>query len=92
MALKYEPEAQRFTFLSEWAVFRLVLHLSVRPFGLLNVIFLVFNVKLAENDLLINQPVLKHLVINSKIMLQSKRVQLNDKEYSCLIIVSSPAV
>lgn len=41
VALKDEKEAQLFTFLRWWAVSRLVLHLSVGPFALLNVTFLV---------------------------------------------------
>lgn len=82
MALKDEKEAQTFTFSREWAVPRLVLHLSVGPFALLNVTFLVADAELAENDLLIGQPVLKHLGIDLKTMLENNRAQLSETDCS----------
>lgn len=41
-------------------------------------IFIVPDAELAENDLLIDQPVLKHLEIYSKTMLDNNRAQLDE--------------
>lgn len=65
VALKEAPEAQTLTFSREWSVPRIVLHLSVVPRNLPNVSFLVSDSEMAENDLLIGQPVFKHLGIDS---------------------------
>lgn len=51
----------------------------------LNVSFLVPDAELAENDLFIGQPVLKHLGIDSKTMLENNRAQLHETD--CLNVV-----
>lgn len=85
VALKDQSDAQKFKFSREWAVPRLVLHLSVGPPALLNVTFLVVDAELAENDILIGQPVLKHLGIDSKTMLENNRAELNETDSSGVV-------
>lgn len=85
VALKEKSEAQTFTFSREWAVPRLLLHLSVGPLAFLNVSFLVANAELTEPDLLIGQPVLKHLGIDSRTMLENNRAQLNETDCSGVV-------
>ena len=41
--------------------------------------------ELAENDLLIGQPVLMHLGIDSKTMLENNRAQLNETDCSGVV-------
>lgn len=64
---------------------RLLLHLSVGPLALLNINFLVADAELTEHDLLIGQPVLKHLGIDSKTTLENNRAQLNEMDCSCVV-------
>lgn len=84
-ALKESREAQTFTLSREWTVPRLLLHLSVGPLALLNISLLVADAELAENDLLIGQPVLKHLGMDSKTMLENNRAQLNETDCSTVV-------
>lgn len=85
VALKDKSAAQTFTFSREWTVSRLLLHLSIGLLALLNVSFLVADAHLTEHDLLIGQPVLKHLGINYKTMLENNRTQLNETDCSAVV-------
>lgn len=82
VALKEKFKANTFTFSRVRTVPRLFMHLSVGPLTLLNVIFPVADAKLAENNLLIEQTVLKHLGIDSKTMVENNCVQLNEIDCS----------
>ena len=73
VAFKTNDSTQRFTASREWVVPRLILGLSAGPLALLNVAFLVTDAQLADEDLLIGLPVLKHLEIDSKTMLERNR-------------------
>lgn len=73
VALKEHKEAQIFTFSHKWTVSRLLHYLSVGLLVLFNVYFIVADNELAENDLVIGQPILKHLGICSKTMLEHIR-------------------
>lgn len=77
VALKDKTEAQTFTFSRKWTVSGFFLYLSVGPFALLKVTFLVASAESAENDLPIGQPALQHLEIDSKTMLENNRAKLN---------------
>lgn len=85
MALKDDEDSQTFNFSPLWTVSLIILHLLVESLALLGVTFLVADNDLAENDLLIGLPMLEHLVINSKTILENKKAQWNDTDCSNVV-------
>lgn len=77
VALKSGDEAQSFRFSRTWTCPRTVLHLSAGPLALLNIRYLIPDDDLACSDLLIGQPVLYHLKIDTKTLLEQNRSQLD---------------
>lgn len=73
VALKSGANAETFTFSRSWTPPRLVLKLSAGPLALLNVRFLVADADLAVEDLLIGLPVLRHLGVDTKTLLEERR-------------------
>lgn len=90
VALRKGENAETFTFSREWTVPRLVLQLSAGPLALLNVTMLVADAELADEDILIGRPVLSHLGIDPRTMLESKRSQLHETDYKMLSGNASP--
>lgn len=73
VALKEGDSAQLFTFSRSWTPPRTILRLAAGPLALVNVTYLVADDDLAVEDLLIGLPVLQHLGIDTKSLLESKR-------------------
>lgn len=80
VALRKGENAETFTFSRQWTVPRLVLQLSAGPLALLNVTMLVADAELADEDILIGRPVLAHLGIDSRTMLEAKRSTLHETD------------
>lgn len=89
VALKEADDAQSFTFSGTGTPPRIVLRLSTGPLALNNVKFLVADVDLAAEDILIGLPVLRHLGVDTKTMLERDRKRLD--ETVCSVVVSPPA-
>lgn len=77
VALRQGKNTQSFTFSRSWLAPRLVLHLSSGRMALCNISFLVADDDLACEDLLIGLPVLQHLRIDSKTLLENNRATLD---------------
>lgn len=82
VALKEDETAQSFTFSRRWTPPRTVLRLVAGPLALVNVTFLVADADLAVEDLLIGLPVLQHLGVDTKSLLENKRDVLNGTDCS----------
>lgn len=70
LALKDADRAQLFTFSQTWTPPPTVLRSAAGPLALVNVTFLVADANLAAEDLLIGLPVLRHLGVDSKALLE----------------------
>lgn len=70
VALHFETEAQQFSFSRSWTVPRTVLHLSNRELALVTIAFFVAEDDLACEDLLTGLPVLRHLRIDTRTLLE----------------------
>lgn len=77
VAIKSDSEPSTFTFSRIWQVPRLILELASGRLALRNISFLVADSELAAEDLLIGLPVLKHLGIDSKTLLERNRATLD---------------
>lgn len=88
VALKEDDDAQSFTFSRAWTPPRIVLRLSTGPLALTNVKFLVADADLAAEDILIGLPVLRHLGVDTRTMLERDRKRLDGSDCS---VVSPPA-
>lgn len=82
VALKSETEAQTFSFSRSWTAPRTVLHLASGQLALANVTFLVADGDLACEDLLINLPVLRHLQVDTRTLLENNRSVLDGADCS----------
>lgn len=89
VALKEGEEADVFTFSRTWLVPRLVLELSSGRLALRNVSFLVADKDLSCEDLLIGLPVLRHLEIDSRTMLERNRAILDGTDCSSVGITTA---
>lgn len=84
VALKEKDKAQTFSFSRQWTVPRLTLQLSAGPLALLNVQLLVADDDLADEDILIGRPVLAHLGVDSRSILEQRRATLDETDCSHL--------
>lgn len=89
VALIASDEAQSFCFSRTWTVLRTVLHLASRRLALRNLTYLIAHDDLACEDLFIGLPVLQHLKVDSKILLESNRASLDGTD--CTLIPHSTA-
>ena len=88
VALKDGEEAQKFSFSRSWNALRTVLQLASGQLALANITYLVADSGLACEDLLIGLPVLQHLQVDTKTLLENNRAILNGADYSS---VGNPA-
>lgn len=79
---KEEQEAQTFSFSRTWTAPRTILHLASGQLALVNIKFLVADDDLACEDLLIGRPVLHHLQIDTKTLLELSRKSLDGTDCS----------
>jgi len=77
VALTKEKEPIEFTFSKVWMVPRTVLHLSSGKLAVLNISFLVADDDLTSGGLLIGRPVLQHMRVDTKTLLESNRASLD---------------
>eukprot|EP00737_Agarophyton_chilense_P003792 gb/GEZJ01004544.1/.p1 GENE.gb/GEZJ01004544.1/~~gb/GEZJ01004544.1/.p1 ORF type:complete len:294 (-),score=41.13 gb/GEZJ01004544.1/:342-1223(-) len=73
VTLKDKDVPQTFSFWRSWAPPRTTLKLSAGPLALVNITFLVADEELTAEDLLIGLPVLEHLGVDTKTLLEEKR-------------------
>lgn len=88
VALKESVEPATFTFSRTWIVPLLVMKLSAGRMALLNVTFLFTNDEMACEDLLVGLPVLPHLGIDSRTLLEHNWHNLNETD--CAYINTHP--
>lgn len=81
-ALKKGNEAQSFSFSRMWCVPRTVLQLSSGWLAILNVSYLVADDELSGEGLPIGRPVLEHLKVDTKRILEENRATLDGIDYS----------
>lgn len=84
VALKANDDAKSFRFTRTWTTPRLVLRLNAGPLALNNATFLVPDGELAAEDLLIGLPILQHLGIDTKAMLEKHRDVLDGADCSTI--------
>lgn len=82
VALKAEAEAQVFSFSRRWTCPRTILHLAAGQLALCNISFLVAEDDLACEDMLIGLPVLQHLKVDTKTLLENNRATLDGVDCS----------
>lgn len=80
VALRDSSEAASFTFSRVWTVPRLVLKLSAGQMALLNVSFLVADDETACEDLLVGLPVLRHLGVDTRTLLERRWGELHNTD------------
>lgn len=73
VALKYSSDGARFSFSRTWTALRTVLKLTSGPLALLNLQYLVADADLDVEDLLLGLPVLRHLGVDTKTVLEERR-------------------
>lgn len=86
-ALKDESKARKFTFSRTQTAPRAMLQLDTGPFALLNVECLIFISNIAAEDLLLGIPVLRHLDVDSKTLLENSCDPLDESD--CLSILKT---
>jgi len=77
VALTRDKQPQEFTFSKVWTVPRTVLHLSSGKLAVLNISFLVADDDLTAGGILIGRPVLRHMRVDTKTLLESNRDALD---------------
>eukprot|EP00178_Gracilaria_changii_P000257 TRINITY_DN1027_c0_g1_i1.p2 TRINITY_DN1027_c0_g1~~TRINITY_DN1027_c0_g1_i1.p2 ORF type:complete len:1106 (+),score=114.18 TRINITY_DN1027_c0_g1_i1:5972-9289(+) len=84
VALKKDgkQDAERFTFSRTWTVPRTILHLASGTLALMNISFLISDDDLACEHLLIGEPVLHHLRVDTHTLLDNNRFALNGSDCS----------
>lgn len=85
VALKDDSEAKIFNFSKVWTVPRIVLRLTTGPLALVNVTFLIPDDELAAEDVLLGLPLLQHLGIDTKTMLEQNRDNLDGADCSAIL-------
>lgn len=80
VALKKGSKAASFTSSRSWVVPSTILHLEERQLALVNVLFLIPDIELACDDVLIRYPILRHLRIYSKTILEQNSATLDVTE------------
>lgn len=73
VAVKTVVYAEEFTFSHMWTPPRTVLNLSVGSLALLNIEYVIADVEIAVEDLLIGLSVLKHLRVDTRMLLDELR-------------------
>lgn len=89
VALKQGDNAEKFTFSRTWTPPRTVLQLLVGPLALVNVTYLVADADLAAESLLIGLPVLQHLGVDTKTLLEERRDRLDGADCSAVKAATS---
>lgn len=89
VALSSSEQPEHFVFSRTWRVPRLILELSSGLLALTNISFLVSYASLLTEDLLIGLPVLQHLGIDSRILLERNRSALDGTD---CFVVKNPTV
>lgn len=84
VSLKVGSDAEKFTFSRTWTPTRIVMKLAAGPLALLNVELLVADADLAAEDVLIGLPVLRHLGVDTKTLLEERRDLLNGMDCSSI--------
>lgn len=82
VALTASDKPESFTFSRVWKVPRLVMELSAGRLALNNISFLVADANLSCEDVLVGHPVLKHLGIDSRTLLERNRASLDGTDCS----------
>ena len=82
VALKSSEDASTFTFSRVWTSPRTILHLASGQLALANVTFLVADDALACEELLIGLPVLRHLQVDTRTLLENNRLSLDGADCS----------
>ena len=82
VALKKGDIPQDFSFSRSWTVPKTVLHLSSDQLALKHVTFLVLDDDLANEDLLIGLPVLEHVKVDTRTLLEQNRAQFDGSDCS----------
>lgn len=84
VALRKTEHAETFSFSRIWTVPRTVLHLSSGQLALLNLSYLVADDDLASESLLIGRPILAHLQVDTRTLLEQNRAVLNGADCSSI--------
>ena len=89
VALKEDKNAQTFQFSRSLVIPRVILHLSAGQLALLNVSFLVADDDLADEDLLLGHPLLAHLGVDSRSILEHNYQVLHEMDCSTVPSLST---
>ena len=89
VALKAGDEAQSLCFSRTWTTPRTVLHLASGRLALRNVTYLVADDECACGDFLIRLPVLRHLKVDTRTLLETNRASLDGTD--CTLTIHSTA-
>ena len=84
VALTDGGKPQTFTMSRTWTCPRVILHLAAGKLALLNVKFLVADGDLATGDLIIGLPVLRHLKVDTRTLLERNRKSLDGTD--CAVV------
>lgn len=88
MALKTGDEPSKFSFSRAWKCARTILHLSAEKLALLNVEVLIPDDALTSEDMIIGLPVLRHLKVDTKTLLEQNSAALVGTDCSTVNIAS----
>lgn len=80
VARKKDKNPDKFTFCRTWTPPRTVIHLSAGQMALVIVTYTVSNSERTAEDLLIGLPILQHLGIDSKSLLEERSDQLDGSD------------
>lgn len=87
VALKDEDDAKQFKISQIWSVPRTILKLFADPLPLLNLECLVSNSDLAVKDFLLGLPVIRHLEVDTKTLLEERKDLLDGSNRSIISIL-----
>ena len=80
--MEKQDAAENFTFSRKWCVPNVVLNLKAGPLALRNVLFLISDDRLTSEPVIIGRPVLKHMKVDTKSLLEERAALLDGTDCS----------
>ena len=91
LALSKNSEPEAFTFSRAWLVSRTILHLSSGRLAATNISYLVADEELTATDLIIGRPILEHMRVDTKTLIEERREGLDNIDCSTVGNPTLPA-